>query len=104
MPRFTQVNLPIEEAKADLEKIIRNACGGALCVKLRTEARDDSAESCRYVRAEPDLNDGAVVDRETTIVLVTGTLPCQPDSSPQDSPQPGDSGTPGEGQPSVGTS
>jgi hypothetical protein len=110
MPAFTQVY--IDSAKADLETIIKDACGGSMCVHLRVEARVNGAESCRYLGSVPDLTRGAVVEREKTIILLTGTLPCHSESSPGDSPQPGDTvtpqegpqqGTPGEGQPSAGT-
>jgi hypothetical protein len=113
MPRFTQAGQPIPDVQSQLEQIIRKACGGSLCVKLQIEASDETTDSCTYVRAEPNLDvEGGTVIHQRTIVLVTGTRPCQSESSPGDSAQPGDTatplegrqqGTPGDGQPSAGT-
>ncbi|MBC6461758.1 hypothetical protein [Actinomadura sp. HBU206391] len=102
IPAFNQAGVLITEARPELEKSITAACGGTLCVRLREEAREDVTTTCRYVRTEPDLNYGAEVRRDTTIVLITGTRPCtpeNPDGIPLDEGQ-----TPQEGQtPSPGT-
>ncbi len=86
---------PIDEVRAEFEAALRQRCGGTLCLKIRTEARDDNRTRCKFSTTDP--RPGTRVPRGSVVVLVTGTQPCE--SSPAgegESPDGGESPNGGE--------
>lgn len=106
----------VDDVRVRLERELRKVCGGTVCVKLRTEARDDNLPRCRFSTTDP--RPGTRVPRGSVVVIVTGTQPCEsspagdgefpdggesPDSgeSPEGETSPDDE-TPSEGETSPG--
>jgi hypothetical protein len=59
---------------------LQELCGGTLCVTITREARDRGVfTKCQFVETDPSV--GTMVARGSTIVMVTGILPCADDSS-----------------------
>jgi hypothetical protein len=91
---------PLDEVRADIERKIRNQCGGGeLCVNLRVEPRDDGFKSCQFVRTDPEA--GTEVARGGTIVIVSGTQSCTDGTGTGGGGEPlddaGENGEPSEG-------
>jgi hypothetical protein len=77
---------PLAEVRAELEKQLRERCGGSLCVKLTVESRDDGFMTCQFVTTDPPPK--TRVPRDSVVVIVTGTKPCveTPDGNGEGSP------------------
>jgi beta-lactam-binding protein with PASTA domain len=87
---------PVDEVRAEIEAELRKRCGGTVCVKLTTEARDDNLKRCEFSTTDP--RPGTRVRRGSVVVIVTGTQPCQ-SSSPTGGESPD-----GEESPDAGAS
>lgn len=90
IPEVTQSQgQPVAEVREELERLIRERCGGDLCLKLRVKVGDnDILSTCEFDRTDPPAN--TRVKRESVVVLLTGTLPCEPTAVPdQDDEEPG---------------
>jgi hypothetical protein len=86
--RFQDQGRPLAEVTAEIETGLRDACGGDLCVTLRTEQRDvDGFTSCTFIATVPPQR--SFVKRGGTVTILSGSAPCadttDPDS-PSDSP------------------
>jgi hypothetical protein len=81
IPSFQQdEGRPLDEVKAEIVQDLKRQCGGELCVTLRDEARDDSVNTlCQFVKTDPPQ--GTIVRAPTTIVIVSGALPCPTSTS-----------------------
>jgi len=93
---------PLGEMQEIIESGIRKQCGGELCVTLRVEPRNDSLKSCKFDRTDPPQ--GTEVDRETIVVIVSGTQPCTDGPGGEGGEEPpddaGGNGEPPKGNPS----
>jgi hypothetical protein len=86
---------PLDTVRAEIEAGIREQCGdGELCVTLVVEEGDETCcTKCEFVRTEPPQQ--SEVERGTTVVVVSGSLPCSdatdgsepPDESEAPQPQ-----------------
>lgn len=71
------------EVREVIERRIREQCGGELCVQVVVEQRDlAGVTACDFAGIEPEP--GTWVERGTTIVIVSGTDPCdEPSGDPE---------------------
>jgi hypothetical protein len=67
--------LPLEPVRAQLEKKLREACGGDLCLTIAVAETDGNHETCQY-SGNTDPPAGTEVERGGTVTLVMGSLPC----------------------------
>jgi hypothetical protein len=68
---------PIDSVKPRFEGLVRDRCGGKLCVKVRVEPRDvgnPDVTRCQFWELDPPA--GTKVERDSSVVLVVGTAPC----------------------------
>jgi hypothetical protein len=91
---------PLNQVLAEIESGIRDQCDGELCVELRVEMSEPTLDKCQFVGTEPPQ--GSFVERDTTVVVVAGTLPCpgEEQSTGDEQPNTDDSST-GDQQPNT---
>jgi hypothetical protein len=87
IPEITQAQgQPVERIRSVLEADLAEQCGGELCVEVRVEPGDnDTLTLCQFDTTEPPP--GEQVERDGTVVLVTGISPCET-TSPSEPPPP----------------
>jgi hypothetical protein len=79
---------PLDEVRAEIEQGIADQCKGEKpCPTLEETASDPGFTKCQFVRTEPPQ--GTEVPRDSTVVIVAGSQPCETES--------GGGGTPPEG-------
>lgn len=72
----------LDEAREAIEQRIREQCGGELCVDVVVEQRDlQGVTACDFAGLEPEP--GTRVQRDSTIVIVSGAQPCDGASAPE---------------------
>jgi hypothetical protein len=81
--RFDDEGRPLAEVTAEIESGLRDACGGELCVTLRTEQRDaGSLTTCQFYKTEPPQE--SFVKRGGTVTILSGSLPCEDTPEPEE--------------------
>jgi hypothetical protein len=88
---------PIDVVRQRLERLIRDQCGGQLCVNIVVrQGDDDSYDQCQFASTIPDTSEPIVLKPGSTLTLLTGMWPCEETSDqttaattqPQPTPQP----------------
>lgn len=86
--RFDDQGRPLAEVTSEIEAGLRDACGGDVCVTLRTEQRDiEGFTSCTFIATVPPQR--SFVRRGGTVTILSGSAPCEDTSDtgePSDSP------------------
>ncbi len=94
--RFDDQGRPLAEVSAEIESGVRDACGGDLCVTLRTVHRDvEGFTACQFIATEPPQR--SFMKRGETLTIVSGSAPCEETSEtgePAESPSSSESTTP----------
>lgn len=81
--RFDDEGRPLAEVSAEIESGLRDACGGELCVTLRTEQRDAGVlTTCQFWKTEPPQE--SFVKRGGTVTILSGSLPCEDTPEPEE--------------------
>lgn len=68
-------NQPLDAVRAQLEALLRDACGGEVCLTIEVAETDADHETCQY-SGETDPPAGTVVESGSTVTLIMGSLPC----------------------------
>ena len=93
--RVDEQGFPLGEVLDRLKRVIREECGGDLCVTIRVEARNvEGFTTCTFVRTEP--SQGEFVPRRSTIVVVSGAEPCGDVAPSESSEAPVETATPAD--------
>ena len=66
---------PADDVHARLEKELRAACGGEVCLDIEVAETDKNFETCAF-SGNTDPPAGTRVQRGSTVTLVMGSLPC----------------------------
>lgn len=73
--RFDDQGRPLAEVTSEIEAGLRDACGGEVCVTLRTEQRDiEGFTTCTFIATVPPQR--SFVRRGGTVTILSGSAPC----------------------------
>jgi hypothetical protein len=74
---------PIDEVRHRVEQLVRTECGNdELCITVNVAmGDDDSYDQCQFASTLPDTSDPITLKPGSTLTLLTGTWPCETNSS-----------------------